>query len=293
MKRKKRKLSLTNVIIGSLLFLLALLCVFPIINIVAISFSESAAAVAGRVVFLPVKPTVASYTKIIAEGTFFRAFYISAIRVVLGTSLGMLILILTAYPLSKGVDQFRFRNVFMWIVIATMLFSGGLIPTFIMVKNYGLIDSIWALILPMLMSSYNAILLMNFFKGIPRQLDEAASIDGANAWYIAFRIYVPLSLPALATIGLFTILGHWNDYFLGLIYINKPENYPLQTYIRSLMLKMDFATMTPDQIIERAKVGNQTFNAAKIVVSMIPILCIYPFLQRFFVHGLVMGAMKE
>ena len=178
------------------------------------------------------------------------------------------------------------------MLVITMLFSGGLIPTYIIVTSLGLKNSLWALILPGAVQAYNTILMMNFFRSIPKELSEAAAIDGANEWYILFRIFLPVSLPAIATLGLFVIVGHWNDYFSGLIYMDNPANYPLQTYIYSLAIPINFEQLTAEEIVERAKIGTLTFNAAKIVISMIPVLCIYPFLQRFFVKGLVLGSVK-
>jgi putative aldouronate transport system permease protein len=182
----------------------------------------------------------------------------------------------------------------MWIAVLTMLFNGGLIPTYIAVQRYGLIDSYLALVLPYVVSVYNMVIMMNFFRGVPKELEEAAAIDGAGAWRTLFEVYLPVSLPTIATITLFTIVWHWNDFFAGLIYINNPDNYPLQTYIRSLTVKIDYTSISDPRVLaERLKVSGITFNAAKIVVSMIPIICVYPFLQRYFVSGLVMGSVKE
>ncbi|NLG24671.1 MAG: carbohydrate ABC transporter permease, partial [Clostridiales bacterium] len=141
-------------------------------------------------------------------------------------------------------------------------------------------------------STYNTILMMNFFRGIPRELDEAAAIDGASPWRILFTIYLPISLPVIATLALFCMMWHWNDYFTGLIYINDAAKYPLQTYIRNLTVDMDFDTMSHEELIQRMEIGAITFNAAKIVISMIPVMVVYPFLQKYFVKGLVLGSVK-
>jgi putative aldouronate transport system permease protein len=274
--------------------LFALVCVLPVLNMVAISFSDSSSAAAGQVFFLPKGATLASYEKLFSEGSFGRAFMVSVLRVLLGTTLSMIVTILMAYPLSKEKKQFRYRNIFMWIAVFTMFFSGGLIPTYMVIKTLNLTNNFLVLILPFCLNVYNGVLLMNFFRGIPKEIDEAATVDGAGPWRIMARIYLPISLPALATITLFTVVGLWNDFFTGLIYMNRPEGWPLQTYIQNLIIQVDFSAITdPQELIERLKVSNITFNAAKIVVSMIPILCVYPFLQRFFVHGLVMGSVKE
>jgi putative aldouronate transport system permease protein len=263
-------------------------------NIIAISFSDTAAAATGSVFFIPKRPTIASYDKLITEGTFGRSFVISVIRVAAALAISMPVKIMMAYALSKNKKAYPERNVVMWMAIFTMLFNGGLIPTYIVIKSYGLINSFWALILPMVMSVWDTIIMMNFFRSIPAELEEAADIDGADAIQTLIFVYLPISLPVLATITLFTIVNHWNDFFLGLIYINDPKNYPIQTYIRSLSVQLDFSTITDTRLLaERLKISSITFNAAKIVVSMIPIVCVYPFLQKYFVKGLVMGSVKE
>jgi putative aldouronate transport system permease protein len=263
-------------------------------NILAISFSDTAAAATGSVFFVPKRPTIASYDKLITEGTFGRSFVISVIRVAVALAISMPVKIMMAYALSKSRKSYPERNIVMWITVFTMLFSGGLIPTYIIVKSYGLVNSFWALVLPMIMNVWDTVIMMNFFRAVPIELEEAADMDGADAMRTLFSIYLPIAVPMLATITLFTVVNHWNDFFLGLIYINDPKNYPIQTYIRSLSVKIDFSTITDARVLaERLKVSSITFNAAKIVVSMVPIVCVYPFLQKYFVKGLVMGSVKE
>ena len=287
-----KSFGLADVIISLIHIGAAVLCLAPLLNIIAISFSESSAAVAGIVNFWPVRFTLASYQRIMRDDIYVRSFVISVMRVVFGTSLTMLLMVLMAYPLSKWDEEFRQRKFFIWVLVVTMLFNGGLIPTYMTVVRLGLRNTLWALVLPSAVQVYNTILMMNFFRTIPKEMTEAAAIDGANEWYILFRIFLPVSLPALATLGLFVIVYYWNEYFSGFIYIDNPRNYPLQTYIFALTLPMDFERLSAEEIIERAKIGTLTFNAAKIVISMVPILCIYPFLQRYFVKGLVMGSVK-
>jgi putative aldouronate transport system permease protein len=290
----KSRITLSSFFIHTTLLVSALICLAPIINIIAISFSDTAAAVTGNVFFVPIKPTIASYDKLITEGTFGRSFAISIVRVVAALAISMPVKIMMAYALSKSKGVYPERNTVMWIAVFTMLFNGGLIPTYIVVKSYGLVNSFWALILPMVMNVWDTIIMMNFFISVPVELEEAADMDGANAMQTLLSVYLPVAIPMLATITLFTVVNHWNDFFLGLIYINDPKNYPIQTYIRSLSVKIDFSTITDPRILaERLKVSSITFNAAKIVVSMTPIVCVYPFLQKYFVKGLVMGSVKE
>ena len=184
------------------------------------------------------------------------------------------------------------RNVYMWFTVITMLFNGGLIPTYIVITKLKLTNTMWALTVPWAVSAYNTILMMNFFRGIPQELVEAASIDGATPPQILTRIFIPISKPVTATLLLFCMLWHWNDYFTGMIYINDVNRQPLMTYIRSLTLNMNFDQLTADELVKRAQIGSLTYNAAKIVIAMIPILLVYPFLQKYFVKGILLGSVK-
>ena len=292
----KPKTNIADVLIMLVLAVLAFSCVVPILNAVAISFSDKTNAVLGRVYFIPKNFNLSSYKQIVEEQQFFRSFANSLLRVLLGGAINIALCIVTAYPLSKDPEVFKGRNVYIWIVVFTMLFNGGLVPTFLVVRNLGILDTVWSLVLPGAIPVFSVILLMNFYKGIPKALEEAALVDGANPLYILLRIYVPLSSPAIATITLFSVVGHWNSFFDGMIYINTPLKMPLQTYIKSLTAQVDYsrlATMTREQVLEQLERSNITFNSAKVVVSMVPILLIYPFLQRYFVTGIVMGAVKE
>jgi ABC-type glycerol-3-phosphate transport system permease component len=217
-------------------------------------------------------------------------------RVLFGGLLNFALNIMMAFALSKDSKEFRMRNTYMWFLVFTMLFSGGIVPWFMTIKSYGMLDSMWALILPHAVQVFNVILLMNFFRNLPKELSEAAEIDGAGPWYIMLRLFVPLSLPAIATVTLFSIVFHWNSFFDGLILMNSQDHYPLQTYIQTLVAQLSAQAMTsmsPDQLAEAMAVSNRTFNAAKIIISMIPILLIYPFIQRFFIHGITLGSVKE
>lgn len=286
------KSRIADVIIWTLLLAFTLSCLIPLVNLVAISFSDNAAASANLVSIFPVNFTFSSYEKLLSDSQFWRSFMISVERVALGLLVNMTLMILTAYPLSKSSKQFRGQKIYMNIVIFAMLFSGGLIPTFMVVKELHLLDSIWALILPGALPIGNMILLMNAFRAVPKSLEEAATLDGASQWRILGRIYLPVVLPTLATVTLFTIVGHWNDYFGALVYINKASNYPLQTYIQQLSVEVQNIT-DPEKLMELAKISDKTLNAAKIVVSTLPLLLIYPFMQKYFVSGIVVGSVKE
>jgi len=181
----------------------------------------------------------------------------------------------------------------MWIVIFCMLFNGGTIPWYITVRNYGLIDTIWALVLSGSLPVFNLILMTNFFRSIPSDLEEAAVIDGAGPWTILFRIVVPCSIPVIATITLFTSVYHWNEFFQGLVLSSTEKNYPLQTYIRQLVVNIPTSSMTRDQIENLFRLSNKSLNAAKVFIAMIPMLVVYPFIQRYFISGIMLGAIKE
>jgi len=176
-----------------------------------------------------------------------------------------------------------------------MFFGGGLIPTYILVKNTGLIDSIWALILPGALNVWNMVLMLNFFRSIPKELDEAATIDGAGHWIILWKIYLPVSLPSIATIGLFTIVGHWNAWFDGILYLNSPDKYPLQTYLSTLIMSMNaqMSSISIEQIKAMENLSEKTLKTAQIFMGALPIMIVYPFLQKYFVKGIIVGSVKE
>ncbi|MDR0908584.1 MAG: carbohydrate ABC transporter permease [Spirochaetaceae bacterium] len=277
-----------------ILVILAFSCFYPLWYSLCLSISDKAAANSGMVTFYPIRPTLASYQEIMKDSLFFNSFWISIQRTVLGIVITMLALIMMAYPLSKSKREYRPRSIIMWIVIFCMLFNGGTIPWYITVRNYGLIDSIWALVLGGSLPMFNLILMVNFFRGLPADLEEAAYVDGAGPWTILFRIVVPCSVPVLATIILFTGVYHWNEFFNGLVLTSGQQRYPLQTYIQQLVVNIsNTANMTQDQIINMQRLSNKSLNAAKVFIAMIPMLCVYPFLQRYFVSGIMLGAVKE
>lgn len=295
MVRSKRKTDvLSNVLIYIVVILVAAICFAPLLNTLALSFSDKSAAAGNEVYLWPVKFNLASYSTLLSDNQFWRSFMISVLRVILGSAINMGCAISMAYPLSKSSKEFRARNVYMWLMIFSMLFSGGTIPLYISLKNYHMLNTIWSLVLPGAVPVFNTILLMNFFRSVPKSLEEAAIIDGAGAWKVLLKIYLPVSVPALATIGLFSIVWHWNEFFSGLIYINTPVNYPLQTYIQQLSADISTLNITdPEELKRLSEISNRTLNSAKIVVSTIPLLLIYPKLQKYFVSGIVMGSVKE
>ncbi|RAV18797.1 carbohydrate ABC transporter permease [Paenibacillus contaminans] len=282
--------NVSTVVISVFLLVLGILCVLPIIHILAFSLSSPAAAGTGKVGLWPVDFSWDAYTYILDEPKFGRSLAVSVRRVLLGLSISCFLTLLTAYPLSKESAKFRPRTFYVWFLVVTMLFSGGLVPTYMIVRTYGLLDTIWALVLPGALQVFNITLMLNFFRGLPKELEDSAFVDGADHWTLLFRIYLPLSLPSLATIGLFTLVYHWNSWFDGLIYMNKPEHYPLQTYLQTIVVKPDMSKVT--SFTELLNVSPRTVKTAQIIVGMLPVIIVYPFLQRFFVKGLVLGSVK-
>jgi putative aldouronate transport system permease protein len=282
-----------NIVNQVLMIGLSLLCVLPVLHTLAISFSSSSAAAAGYVTLWPVEFTWKSYEFVIAKPEFLTAMGITVLRVLLGVAINMLLTIIIAYPLSKEARVFRWRTVYVWFFVFTILFHGGLIPTYMVVKNLGLIDTIWALVLPGAVPVFNVILLLNFFRTLPKELEEAAAIDGAGHGTVLWRLFVPLSLPALATVTLFTIVGHWNSWFDGLIYMNRPEHYPLQSYLQTVVIQNDLSLLSSTDLELLQTISDRTTKAAQIFLAALPVLVVYPFLQRYFVKGIVVGSVKE
>jgi putative aldouronate transport system permease protein len=196
-----------------------------------------------------------------------------------------------AYPLSKSSLRFPGRNVYAVIVLFTMLFSGGLVPLYLWVRQLGLLDSIWALVLPSSVNVFLCIVLMNFFKNIPEEIEDAATIDGASHIRTLFQIAVPLSKPALATVTLFAIIHHWNSWFDGLIYMRTPEHYPYATYLRMLIIRMDQFTSGED-LDNIMRLGQRPLMMAYVIIGIIPIAMVYPFLQKYVKSGLLVGSVK-
>lgn len=277
-----------------ILALLSLTCLLPFLHLLAVSFSSSAAVSAGEVGFIPVDFTLYSYEFALKGGKFFAALWVSLKRVVLGVVVNLVLMILTAYPLSKTKEKVAGRNIYMAFFVVTMLINGGLIPTYLVVVKLGLKNSIWSLILPGALPVYNMIILMNFMRGLPEEIEEAAMIDGAGPFRVLLQIILPVLKPALATVGLFSIVGHWNDWFSGLIYMNKPADYPLQTYLQTLLASFEqlMQKSGTDYTKLLSMMNARTGRAAQLFLGAIPIMLIYPFLQKYFTKGLVIGSVK-
>ncbi|REJ11400.1 MAG: ABC transporter permease [Paenibacillaceae bacterium] len=281
-----------NVFNTAFLSALAVICVIPLLHVLAVSLSSKAAADGNLVGLWPVDFSLEAYKATINNPYFLGSVWISVMRTVLGTALILLVTVLAAYPLSKETREFRGRPVYAWMFVFTMIFNGGLVPFYILIMKLGLIDKFAVLIIPAMVNVWLIVLMMNFFRGVPRALEEAAFIDGASHFGVLFRIYLPLSLPALATLGLFAGVWHWNSWFDGLLYLSRKEDYPLATYLQTVIVSRDMSSMN-FTIEEMQLLSQKTINAAQIFIGALPVLLVYPFLQRYFIKGLVLGSVKE
>ncbi len=281
-----------NVFNTVMLIVLALLCVVPLFHVLAVSLSSKAAADANIVNLWPVEFTLDAYKKTTSNPIFLNSMWVAVQRTVVGTLLTLLLAFLAAYPLSKENSAFRGRNIYAWLFVFTMLFNGGLVPFYMVIQKIGLMDSFWVLVLPGAVNVFLTILMLNFFRGVPKELEEASLIDGAGHFRTLFSIYLPVSLPAIATIALFSMVFHWNSWFDGLLYISDPRKYPLATFLQTVIVQRDMSSMSinPQDL---ALISQKTVKSAQIFIGALPILLVYPFLQRFFVKGLVMGSVKE
>lgn len=271
---------------------MALLCLLPFVYVIAVSFSDKNMVAAGLVTFWPKGFTTVAYQFLLSRTAFWKAFGVSLLRVILGTVVNLTLILLTAYPLSKNNSKLTGRTIYTWFFFITMVVNGGMIPNYILVSSLGLKDSIWSLVLPGSLPVFNLVLMINFFRTVPDELEDAALIDGATHLRTLLQIYIPVSKPAIATISLFCMVNHWNAWFDGMLYMNSPEKYPLQTYLRSVILQMDMSEMTGDGWELLALLSDQSLRCAQIVIAVIPILCVYPFLQRYFVTGITLGSVK-
>lgn len=273
--------------------LLGIATVFPFLNLIAKSLSSEAAVISGKVSIIPIDFQTGTYKFVLANKQFVNSFLITIIVTVFGTLAGIIMTVITAYPISK--TRLRGRKIYILIIIFTMLFSGGLIPTYLVMQKIKLVNNILVLILPAMINVFNILIMKNYFESLPESIEESAKIDGASDFIILCKIMLPLSLPVLATITLFFAVAHWNSYFSAMVYITNPSLKPLQLYLKELVSStMDVlkqAGYNPD--VESAfNVTPEAVQAASIIVATLPIICVYPFLQKYFVKGVLIGSVK-
>ncbi len=267
---------------------------YPFVNTLAVSLSDSMMVASGRVNLIPVGWNLDGYRVVLSSPVFYTAFVNTVLVTAVGTTINILMTCLGAYPLSR--KDLAIRVPFMMMIVITMFIAGGMIPTYLVVRSFGLLNKRLALIIPLAINSWNLILLRNFFQEVPMSLEESAKIDGANEFTILFRIMIPLSLPAIATLSLFYAVGHWNNFRTALMYITDPRKQVLQVFLSQFVVareSMGTATSTiPDEEIERMNLIPDTLRAAVVVCTVAPILVVYPWVQRYFVKGVIVGSLK-
>jgi len=289
--RRIRKLDLWDILIRLFLIAASLACLLPFVHVVAKSLSEDAYVIANKVFLWPAGFTLDAYGKVFADQSILRSLYISVIITVLFTVIGMIVTICAAYPLSR--KQLKGRSFFTFIFMFTMFFGGGIIPEYMLINSLGMLDSIWSLILPLSFSAFNLLILRtSISSNIPASLEESARMDGAGHFRILFSIVLPLSKPILATLSLFYAVGRWNAYQDALFYIKHNVD------LRPLQLKLYYLVVQASESFQlemtQVSLSNpEVLKAACVVFATLPIICVYPFIQKYFVQGVMLGAIKE
>lgn len=279
-----------DIVLNILIFIAILICLVPILHVASISLSSNTAILSGRVYIWPVNLNFDSYKVVFADKTMIRSLLFTATLTIVYTVLSMLMTILAAYPLSK--KGLKGRNFFLLVIVFTMYFSGGMIPDYILIRNLNLLNNFWALVLPGLISAFNMIVLKTFFTTLPESLEESAFIDGASYLTILIRIVLPLSLPVLATLSLFYAVGRWNYFMDALLYITDSKLYPIQLKLYQII----YNNMQPEISAIEGNISSnllpESLKAASVMFATIPIIVVYPWLQKYFISGVMIGAIK-
>ncbi len=278
-----------SILIYIVVILMALFCILPLINILAVSFNAKQSA---DMVFLwPRDWSFESYKIMLSRDELFTSLWVSVKRVVLGVVINTILTVLTAYPLSRDGRVYKTRKFYVGILVFCMLFNGGMVPTIILVTVWlNLGNTVWALVLPGAVPIFNVILVMNFMRQMPKEIEEAAWMDGATSFKTLLYVVIPLSVPVIATVMMFSFVAHWNDWFSGLLYMTDVAKYPFQTYIQSTITAPDISNMI--DLENYANVSDKTIKAAQTIVGLIPMIIVYPFVQKYFASGITLGAVK-
>ncbi|BFH67295.1 putative ABC transporter permease protein YtcP [Paenibacillus dendritiformis] len=275
------------------LILFSITAVYPFLNVMSISFSTSSAANAYGLKLWPQEVSLDGYRAVFANKLIWTGYYNTIFRTVLGTFLNVIFSVMCAYPLSK--KYLPHRNLFTAFIVFTMFFSGGLIPNYLLIKELGLLDSRWSLILPGLIAAFTMIIVRNYFMSLPEEVEESARIDGANDMRILFSIVLPMSMPIIATISLWYAVAHWNAWFDSLLYISDPNKAVLGNVLRKIVIEGSSQFQQFDQGFNQngqTAVTPDIIKAATIMVATVPIICVYPFVQKYFVKGVIVGSLK-
>ncbi|MBR4235601.1 MAG: carbohydrate ABC transporter permease [Clostridia bacterium] len=290
---KREKFGVGDIVIYLLLGIICLTIVFAFIHLLNISLSPNGTTGSGLMI-IPDKPTLDNYAKVIKNKYIWQGYKNTLIRTLLGTSIQLIFTAMGAYVLSKKF--YPHRTFWTLLIVFTMFFSGGLIPTYLVVKQLGLIDTYAAMLIPGLVSAYNLTIMRNFFQSLPEEIEESCMIDGAGRFRIFWQFILPLSTPILATIALWLAVGHWNAWFDVLIYITDDKKFTLQIILRRIIITGSKEILESDaaahSVADEPLVSSEGLKAASIYVATIPILCTYPFLQRYFVKGIMVGSLK-
>jgi putative aldouronate transport system permease protein len=286
---KKSEFSIGNTVIGSILLVFAVITFMPFYYVILTSISDPHLVREGQLILWPKGFDLTAYSIILDNDRFITSFVNTINRTVIGVVSNLALQLTFAYVLSKR--YLPGQKLLMLYIIITMLFHGGIIPTYLIVKATGLINTIWALVIPTAISTWNVILLKSFFENIPDSLEESAKIDGANDWTIFYKIYVPLSTASVATIGLFIAVTHWNSYMDAVIYINSTKLQVLQIFLRDMVVQMEMATVLGDMGVLN-DTSSLSVRTASIFLVALPIIIVYPFIQKYFVKGVMLGAVK-
>jgi putative aldouronate transport system permease protein len=277
-----------QVFIYIILVLFSVLCLFPFLYVVAVSVTSEAEVLRRGVVIIPETVTFAAYKEVLFSQGLGQAYKITLFRTLVGTALNMLFTVIAAYPLSK--KYLPGRSTFLLFIVFTMMFSGGLIPSYLLIRSLGLLDTPWVLIVPHLISAFNLVIIKGFFEQLPPEIEESARVDGASELQSLWKIILPLSMPVLATISLFYAVGHWNSYFDAIVFINDTKLMPLQVVLRNILLNVQ--AQSADMGSGSEHVSTIALQMAAVVVTTVPILIVYPFLQKHFTKGVLVGSIK-
>nr|WP_296438082.1 carbohydrate ABC transporter permease [uncultured Acetatifactor sp.] len=290
MTRKKKKMSAAETLLYVIVTLIVVICIYPFLNVLACSVSGKAAVLGGKVTFYPIDFQLDAYREIFKQQSVWLSMQVTCVVTLSGTMLGLVLTIAAAYALSK--EKLKGRKIISGFMLFTMYFGGGIIPTFIVVRGLGMYDTYAALVVPSAMSVFNFIVMRTFFRELPKELEEAALIDGAGDMKVLFQIALPLSVPIIATIGLFYAVGYWNDYFSSLIYIQSAEKFSLQLRLRQMLFanELNQASMAAEGMGTQAM--SESLKMATVVFATLPIILVYPWLQKYFVKGVMLGSVK-
>ena len=290
---KKRKISLFDVVLYLVFGLIALITIYPFYNVLIVSLANTLASATYSPYLYPHVFDLTGYKTIMSDTYFYRSLGTTLFVTIVGTTLNMVFSVTAAYVLSR--KRLIGRKFFLSAILFTMLFAGGLIPTYLVVSGLGLDNSIWSMIFPSMISTYYLIIMKNYFVSLPASLEEAARIDGANEFVVMTRIFIPISKPFMATFLLFYAVERWNEWWNAYLYISDKNIKPLQIYLRDVLVNFNsqLATQAQSMMSSHNKVFVQSIQMATIIITMLPILCVYPFVQKYFVKGVLVGSVKE